>query len=122
LIGTEFSGSVSAGTINILFADASGIYLLVKGQTNDILYFREKYTTINQLLFLSFAEDESDYIVKSQEVDNTFFSMIDYPTAVLAETEDYDYDDFSIIGVPTTAILLYNVEIPSPFIKTGFLP
>lgn len=36
--GTQFSGSVSLGTLNILLTNASGIYTLVPGKTNDTLY------------------------------------------------------------------------------------
>jgi len=36
--GVQFSGSVTLGTLDILLANASGIYTLVRGKTNDTLY------------------------------------------------------------------------------------
>jgi len=37
-LGTQFSGSVSLGTMTILFEDTSGIYRIVKGKPTDTLY------------------------------------------------------------------------------------
>lgn len=118
--GTEFSGSIRAGVLQILFSDASGIYQLVRGQTNDILYFRVRSLTNFKFLFLSFEENISDFAVKAEETDD-FFASMDYPTAILAQTEDYDYDDFTIIGTPGEFVLK-SVEIPSPYVHTAFLP
>jgi len=36
--GTQFSGSVTLGVLNVLLTNASGIYTLVPGKTNDTLY------------------------------------------------------------------------------------
>lgn len=37
-IGTEFSGSVSLGTLTVIFEDTSGIYKIVRGKPTDTLY------------------------------------------------------------------------------------
>lgn len=38
LAGLTFSGTVALGTLSVLLANASGIYILVQGKTNDTLY------------------------------------------------------------------------------------
>jgi hypothetical protein len=103
--GIQFSGSVVAGTLQVLFEDASGIYSLKVSQTNDILYFRAGYITDTSLLMLP-TEDE-----------------IYYPYKILAQSYvDEEFSDFSIISILRIPIALINVEIPSPFIRTAFLP
>lgn len=118
--GTQFSGSVSLGTIQILSEDASGIYSLVDGQTSDILYFRGAITTIPVLLFLQINIEEDD-----RYAEEDFFNLLKYPTRVLSTAEyddDYEDSDFSFVGSPVAVIFPISVEIPSPFIKTAFLP
>ena len=118
--GVEFSGSVDLGTLQLLSEDATGIYELVKGQTNDIIYTRDGYTTDPSLLMLpDMMENELYY-------DNDdFFSLLRYPYQILS-SEDYqddiDQSDFSITSSARFVIVPLNVEIPSPFIKTAFLP
>lgn len=115
--GIQFSGSVLAGVLEVLFADVSGIYSLTEGQTNDVLYFRDGYTTITKLLFLSLEE----------EVENdNYFSIKEERLRMLAQN-DFDYDEeefnnFMIIGVLQIPVVTIDTEIPSPFIMTAFLP
>lgn len=119
--GVQFSGSVVLGTLQILFEDATGIYSLMKNQTDDVLYFRAGFTTDIRLIMLS---DES----YQDEIDEeSFFNMLPYPRKILAQTnfdEDLegDYNNFFITSVLRTIIITKDVEIPSPFIKTAFLP
>ncbi len=117
--GTQFSGSVFVGSLQVLFEDASGIYSLVPSQTNDILYFRAGYITDTKLIELpDIREDENLY-------DDDFFSLLAYPTKILSETDvndDYTINDYSIISILRTVVVLTSVEIPSPFVRTAFLP
>lgn len=117
--GTSFTGSVLVGTLQVLFEDASGIYSLVKNQTHDVLYFREGYTTNTKLIMLpNIQEDEI--------LEDNLFSSLPYPYKILTQqeepSEDYEVSDFSRIATPQIAIVTKNVEIPSPFIRTAFLP
>ena len=118
--GTQFSGSVLAGVLNVLYADASGIYSLTEGQTNDTLYFRDGYTTDIKFLFLN-SENEI--------YDDNYFSMKQERLRMLAmndfEYEDYeDYEDnfFTITGALRIPVTTIETEIPSPFVMTAFLP
>lgn len=119
--GVQFSGSVVLGILQILYEDASGIYSLMKNQTDDVLYFRDGFTTDIRLIMLS---DES----YQDEIDEeSFFNMLPYPRKILAQTnfdEDLEGDssDFFITSVLRTIVITKDVEIPSPFIKTAFLP
>lgn len=36
--GTQFSGSILAATLTVLFTDASGVYVITPGKTNDTVY------------------------------------------------------------------------------------
>jgi hypothetical protein len=118
--GTQFSGSVLAGVLNVLYADASGIYSLTEGQINDTLYFRDGYTTDIKFLFLN-SENEI--------YDDNYFSMKQERLRMLAmndfEYEDYeDYEDnfFTITGALRIPVTTIETEIPSPFVMTAFLP
>lgn len=112
--GTQFSGSVLAGILQILFEDATGIYKLVSGQTDDILYFRAGYTTDIKLLMLP-TDDEI--------IEDDFIELLSYPTKILLQDEDNsEPEDFSIISTLRTLVITLDTEIPSPFIKTAFLP
>jgi len=128
-LGTQFSGSVLGGILPILFEDASGIYSLAKGQTNDVLYFRQGYSSNISLIgipnILSQNSETSEDII----TDN-FFSLLPYPYKILAQNEyeeDFDLDDsiledFTIISTLQVVVVLRDTRIPSPFIKTAFLP
>ena len=109
--GVQFSGSVLLGILQILFEDASGIYALVGDQTDDELYFRDGYITDVSLIMLDLSDDDFD----------DFFEILGYPYSMLLE--DYEEtDDFTIISALGIPVTLLNVEIPSPFAKTAFLP
>lgn len=115
--GTQFSGSIIAGTILVLPEDASGIYTLVRNKTNDTLYLRNGYTTDISLLMLPSEEDKI--------YEDDFFSLLSYPKKILSQSyldEDYEAEDLSIISTLRVLVTLEDVEIPSPFIKTAFLP
>lgn len=43
--GTQFSGSVNLGSLNLYVEEASGIYILTAGKTNDTLYTGDGNTT-----------------------------------------------------------------------------
>jgi hypothetical protein len=119
LIGTQFSGSVIAGVINVLFEDTSGIYTLVKGQTNDILYSRTGYITDIKMLTVP------DISYQEKTFEDDFFSMLLYPRKILAQDdsdEDYMLEDFSITSTLRVVVVTRSVEIPSPFVRTAFLP
>lgn len=111
--GTQFSGSVVIGTLQILFEDTTGIYTLVKGQTNDLLYFREGHTT--DIKFLMLSEEEF--------YEDSFFNLLSYPYQILVEDENNsDDEDLFTIPILRPVIFTSSVEIPSPFIRTAFLP
>lgn len=117
--GTQFSGTVTAGTINILFSDASGIYTLVDSQTNDIIYTRDGITSITNLIMLNiFGDDEI--------IDDDFFKMLPYPRKILGminiDEDDIEIENFFRIAIDQDVVIPEEVEIPSPFIKTAFLP
>ena len=116
--GTIFSGSVVLGTLPILYEDASGIYSLIAGQAFDTLYFRNGYTsTVSSIMLPSMIDDEI--------YEDDFFSMLGYPKAILSQNdsdEDFEANDFAIISTLQASIVPKNVEIPSPYAKTGFLP
>jgi len=119
LEGTTFSGSVFAGILNILFADASGIYVLDKNQTNDILYFRDGYTTVQKQIMLSFNTEET--------LEDDFYSLLGFPRAIMSQNPlDEEVDpielDYTIIATPQIVTVPTSVEIPSPFIRTAFIP
>ena len=117
--GQQFSGSVTAGVLEVLFSDASGIYTLVKSQTNDIIYTRDGITTINKLIMLNLSEDD-------EIVDDSFFKLLGYPRAILAmsnlDEDDIETEDFYRIATAQDVVIPVSVEIPSPYIKTAFLP
>lgn len=118
--GTLFSGSVVLGFLEILYEDASGIYTLVEGQTDDVLYFRDGFTTDSSQIMLSDIREEENTFS-----DNDFFSLLGYPQAILSQNyleDDYEQDDFTRIATLRTPTTPFSVEIPSPFIKTAFLP
>ncbi len=57
--------------------------------------------------------------------EDDFFSMLGYPKQILSQNdidEDYEVGDFTIVATLRPSIVLVDVEIPSPFIKTSFLP
>jgi hypothetical protein len=122
--GTQFSGSVALGSLNILYEDASGIYSLASNQTNDILYFRDGYTTdIKMLMLPSMLEDDESY-----RIDEDFFSLLPYPKKILSQSDVLDdVDDFEdnnllITSVTRSVVVTEEIEIPSPFVRTAFLP
>lgn len=123
--GVQFSGSVVAGTITVLFSDASGIYVLTETQTNDILYFRAGYTvTIAQPILTDILFMEQNEIYETDP-----FDLMKYPWKVLAQNYldddyDYDYDGEDMFLTLNTQIFVIpiSVEIPSPFIETSFIP
>lgn len=119
--GIQFSGSVVLGTLQVLYEDASGIYTLVKDQTNDILYFRDGYITDTDVLMLSDMRGDEIYYT-----DEDFFNQLPYPYKILSQSfideEDYEVEDFSMISTLRIPIVTKSVEIPSPFIRTAFLP
>lgn len=121
--GTQFSGSVLAGTLQILFEDASGIYVLDKNQTNDLLYFRDGFTTDLRQLFLPSLLNDNELL------GDDFFSAMSFPTRILTENnldespvDDSSDDNFLFTAVLRIPVTTLAVEIPSPFIKTAFLP
>lgn len=118
--GIQFTGSVVLGTLDVLYEDASGIYSLVKGQTDDVLYFREGYTTDTQEIMLPDMMNEELF------VGDDFFNMLPFPRRILAQndlSDDYETpSDLSVISSLRTVIVAKDTEIPSPFIKTAFLP
>jgi hypothetical protein len=121
--GTQFSGSVLVGTLQVLFENASGIYVLDNSQVHDTLYFREGHITDNKLIMLPNMIENVTYTEMFYEDD--FFNMLSYPRKILAEDaieEDIEGGDFSIISILRTVIVLIDVNVPSPFIKTAFLP
>jgi hypothetical protein len=52
---TEFGGSVVAGSLEVLFANASGIYTIVPNKRNDTLYDRDTGETIDYPIPTPFA-------------------------------------------------------------------
>jgi hypothetical protein len=115
--GVQFSGTVLLGTLQVLAEDASGIYSLVSGQTSDELYFREGYTTNIQRIMLPDIIEDTIYR-------DDFFSLMTYPVKILSRN-NFDEDetgDFSIIASLQVVTILRDVEIPSPFATTAFLP
>jgi hypothetical protein len=115
--GTQFSGSVNLGTLTVLYEDASGIYSLVNGQTNDILYFRQGYITDMSLIMLPDIREDEMY-------EDDFFSLLSYPSKILSSFDDEvdEQGDFSEISTSRAVFVTRSVEIPSPFVKTAFLP
>lgn len=117
--GISFFGSVMAGTLQILFENGSGIYKLDKNQTDDTLYFRAGFITDVQVIMIpNILEDET-------VLRDDFFDLLPYPANILGQTsvdEDYEASDFFIISSLRVVVSLIDVEIPSPFIKTAFLP
>jgi hypothetical protein len=113
--GLQFSGSVLAGTLTVLLEDSSGIYTLDKDQTSDILYFRDGYTTNINMLML--PEEDMLY-------EDSFFDSLSYPYRILspANLNEDEYEDFSVISTLQVVVNLLSTRIPSPFIKTAFLP
>lgn len=119
--GVQFSGSVITWLLQILFTDASGMYTLDDTKTNDLLYVRSGFTTDSTFLYLSILDSNDE------TYDDDFFEMLGYPKAIMSQSINFDNDDFipedwSFIGVSRVVVLTKNVEIPSPFIKTAFLP
>lgn len=124
--GTNFAGFVSAGTLNVVFADSSGIYVLDKSQTNDLLYFRNGYTTNTSLIMIPNLFELSD-----ETYEEDFYRLLPYPAKILAsqaddsdEENEFDdfYKDYSLIATAQIVTTTNNVEIPSPFIKSAFVP
>ena len=116
--GTQFSGSVNLGALTVLFADTSGIYVLTEDQTSDILYFRNGYTTNSNLIMLDLSDETYQ---------DDLYSLLKYPYKILSQNdtnEDFEPEEsyFSIISTPYIATSPRSVEIPSPYIKTAFLP
>lgn len=118
--GIQFSGSVGVGIINVISSDGSGIYTLDKTKTSDTLYFRSGYTTDLRQIMSSFVEEiDND--------DNNMYSMLSYPRRILELSdsdldEDYEQELLMMIGALRIVVVSLSVEIPSPFIKTSFLP
>ncbi len=116
--GVQFDGSVEVGTLEVLFEDASGIYRLTTGQTNDELYFRDGFTTDIRLIMLSNFLDDVIYW-------DDFFSLLSYPKKILANNDyddgDLEADEFFIRAILRPVVDVISVEIPSPFIRTAFL-
>ena len=119
---TLFSGSVALGFIDIYWTDGSGIYFLDDSQTHDTLYFRDGYVTDVNLLFLQGLGILSEETV----IEDDFYSMLPYPRKILSqqefENEDEFFQDYTLKTTLRFAVVTRDVEIPSPFIKTGFLP
>lgn len=121
LRGTTFSGSVALGTLDVLFTDGSGIYFLDEDQTHDIFYKRDGFTTDESIKMLPglalFAEESS--------IDD-FYMDLPYPYKIMAQEfipdDDNLYSNLIPIVAQRVVIVLRDVEIPSPFAKTGFLP
>ena len=120
--GVQFSGSVEVGTLEVLFEDASGIYVLDPDSTSDTLYFRDGFITDISILMLFNLLNDEDKIYEDD-----FFSILSYPSKILSQTymeneSDNIDDDFTITSELRIPTLTNSVEIPSPFVRTAFLP
>lgn len=119
--GTQFSGSVLMGTLQVLFENASGIYALNTSQTNDELYVRAGFTTDTKQIFLPDMRSDEIYYANDD-----LFSMLTYPRRILMrddiDEEEFEQSDFSKIAITRQVIIIQNVDIPSPFVKIAFLP
>jgi hypothetical protein len=121
--GTQFSGTIPVGIIQVLFEDASGIYVLDKNKTNDTLYFRSSFINTNSLTLSDIISYQDEFI------EDDFFSLLNYPKKILSRSaldEDYQTEsDFTPVSISESfinSITTVDTEIPSPFIKTAFLP
>jgi hypothetical protein len=54
--GTQFSGSISLGTLSILYSNGSGLYRIVKNKTSDTIYDRTNPPTAEIAIPNPFAE------------------------------------------------------------------
>lgn len=118
--GVQFSGSIMIGALTLLYENTTGIYNLVDDQTDDILYTRNGFITDTNLIMLPDMRDDEVY----NEFD-TFFDLLGYPQRVLAQDdldENYEQNDFSEISIIRQVVSTETVEIPSPFVRTAFLP
>lgn len=115
--GIQFYGSVIAGQLQILYEDATGIYTLVQDQTNDLLYTRNGYIT-------NIASFISPNITEDELYENDAFGMMPYPYKMLTQddsNEDFESGDF-FMTLNLQFPVLVSAEIPSPFVRTSFLP
>lgn len=114
-----FTGSVLVGTLQILFADASGIYSLKPGATDDSLYFRNGLAeTISSII-------PADILETKEVLEEDLFDLLPYPRKILAQIDVNEDDtelDFLLFLSFEETIIIKEVEIPSPFIRTAFLP
>lgn len=114
--GTQFSGSILLGTLNVYIADSSGIYILDTDQTSDLLYLRFGYTTDINLLMLSDKDDESDN-------NDDFSELLQYSSGVFIQDDiDEEEDDILVTSILLPSVAIVSVKIPDPYIKTAFLP
>jgi hypothetical protein len=117
--GTQFSGSVSLGILYILLEDASGIYVIDENQTVDTLYFRGGYTTDFNILPIN--PPWSDEFINEDD----FYSLLQFPYKILSQSyleDEVDEEGIFITSVLRTVVITEDVEIPSPFIQTAFVP
>jgi hypothetical protein len=119
--GIQFSSSVPLGTLQVIFADSSGIYVLDDTISVDMLYQRTGYSVTLEQIMLPPNEDDEFYFAIKGEENSDFYSSITYPRAVLGQTEAEE-EYFSIIGVPIVVTEVQSTAIPSPFVRTAFLP
>lgn len=125
--GVVFSGEVVLGTLQIVLADASGIYVLQAGKATDTLYGAgtgQIRSTLNIALF-NMLNDE--FIEPSYELSIPFVNpsnQINASTIVMDEDDEEIFNEETVVGqsVNTVIINTTDVAIPNPFAATGFLP
>jgi len=124
--GVQFSGSVLAGTLQILYANASGLYVLTSGKTADTLYGDNAGgVRFGSATFVSNFIDLEDDLYEDIIINPTLLTTQGLPP------DDQDVEDNDImlfdntVPVPITFTtftpVTTDVAIPNPFIKTAFV-
>lgn len=132
--GTQFSGSVTLGTLSLLFVDASGIYVLIKDKRTDTLYDR---IILNSTLTSNFANGV-DFI--DINYDENFTELVDgingpiglvdlnelNGTLGMIKPPNYYSEDLNNSNyfepAPTQVIVSTNeFKIQNPLFKLGFI-
>ena len=125
LIGNNvlLSGIFVLGTINFINSQGSGIYVLSESSTSDTVYLRGNID-VQLMVTQSFVDDDilDSPAVQSEDIGSgNFYAMLSYPTAILAQLEEYESDN-NIISYPQFSSNPTGLPIPSPFAKMGLLP
>jgi len=124
---TTFSGSVTLTAIlQLVFLDASGIYVLTPNKTSDTIYDRSLSTVLRTVTEIVPAEYIIDELIDKEDEINLFHQSLSFVELMIPPEFDIDEElqnPYMLFKQENEIISIGNreVKIPNPFARTGYI-